>query len=765
MKKTKSELIKISNLRLWDKNPRYDETSKISLNDLGLNDLKVDEKTNYIKNDIYEENYYTYLTKLLNNFDSIKITFDLIESLADKGFNSALDDIFVIKPKNLYSNIDSSNQNLNINDIFYVIEGNRRLMCIDLLQNNHNSRNLIKKILEEKKNSNKDNKNKHSIHLLKNIILQCEEYDLDQKINSFIECKIMDYEYYSSEEGNKELNQILNARHFGNRKGKLNWPRGLILRKIFQLIQYEVEKNPRIENKELYKILEDYVGKKISSSDINAALYVNMCIELWNSNNDDKIAWNNTETGDVNESNNFVLFDENGVNVSSESTVGIFVSSLEISKNNIKLFDENFNKVTLSKLIKFKYNIQKINNKNNEYIDAFFLKDGVEIKIEKHILEKILLEIVGAVKKGDINTRSFANENITNAGINIRKLLLPNEIIPTYKALNLNINQIMGISPSNVDKNLSALNEISSNLRIISKRYEESLDFFDKSIRRHQDNVFLLVLTYIWKTEYGRLIKFKDTTKIRDIPTLIFSGLYRTTYEFILEMLGFYLSIEYLKNVSTNSSTTDSKDALFNSICKESFDIIHMNLISNKLSYKGEKISDFSIFYEKQTENNKKLIINDYFEYLYWILGLHDFQKEISDEIVFSFFDKILVQDFMNSSFYNYDSNPKNWINIEKIKDENFIETLKKECIKNNFFNKINDVKKIPFIFKLIENMNKDLISELNQKQLVWNMVNRIIHKPLSSIFTYNNNSDLDQLNIFLLTLIEIEKIISEILD
>jgi hypothetical protein len=54
------------------------------------------------------------------------------------------------------------------------------------------------------------------------------------------------------------LNRILNSKHFGNRKGKLNWPRGLILSKIFSL----VKRKTHLEKTDLYKYIESIIGKK-----------------------------------------------------------------------------------------------------------------------------------------------------------------------------------------------------------------------------------------------------------------------------------------------------------------------------------------------------------------------------------------------------------------------------------------------------------------------------------------------------------------------
>ncbi|KAF5295696.1 hypothetical protein FQA39_LY12869 [Lamprigera yunnana] len=112
----------------------------------------------------------------------------------------------------------------------------------------------------------------------------------------------------------------------------------------------------------------------------------------------------------------------------TEDNVGIFVSALENSRSNIKILDRNFNLTTLSKIILFEYDYNKITDN-----------------------EKIFLEITRAVKNKEINTRSFATTESSNVGKIIRKIIFPEEIIPLEKMYSLNVEQISMLGESEVE--------------------------------------------------------------------------------------------------------------------------------------------------------------------------------------------------------------------------------------------------------------------------------------------------------------------------
>lgn len=760
MKIEQIKKVEIKNLRFWNKNPRYSTNSKILIDDIGTSDFETED--DFILKDDYLINYKIYFNNLLNNLDSIKITLDLIESIST-GFNTSLDDIFIVEPKMVFKYLNETDSFEYLKNISYVVEGNRRLLCLDLLKNFNNSRYQLSLLINSKETTSENiNKNdKTALQYLRKILDVCNKYDKNPTIPSFIGVKELNYDYYITSEGVARLNKTLNSRHFGNRKGKLNWPRGLILRKIFQLTKSEIKKNPMIieDKKIIYSLIEDYVGKKISSADINASLFVNKSIDLWNKKNpNDKISWSNTETGDIDQVNEIIVYDDDGIEVTStEQSVGIFVSSLENSRSNIKLLDRDFNLSPLSKVVHFEFDYSLLPN-DEEYIKAFIV-DNKEY-LSKEIVEKILIEITFAVKEKEINTRSFANIESSNVGSKIRSLIFPNEIIPTKKILTLNLSQISSLDKINLNsaEESKLINGISSNLREIFKNYNFSEKKFTDGLYKKENDLLSIVISYIWKTEYGRIVKFKDKLKLNDIPTLIFSLLYRTTYEFITQVIGTKLFIDDLNKKYKGTSKYE--------IFRESTADNINRTISDIFKNNGNNVNDFRQLFLNENIKNRLKMVKDFEKLFYILMGLDEFDLKDKDDIKFEYFDNTdEALSNLENNFYTLKHNSKAYFLTDKKIDLADLKLLRQECKNNNMFGlfKPDEDDKITAIFEIIELYT---IEKNSNNISYFKVINRFIHKPLSALSTYNSNlKSLNQLNEILILFKDVEEKIIKIIN
>lgn len=243
----------------------------------------------------------------------IKKLLELVENISYSGFEEDNDEILVTLSPFLEKECGKEYSN-----IYYILEGNRRLFALHLLLNLNNSR----KILEN--NIDKSDYNKFL------------EIFNSNKYNSIeVECKIFNVE----EKGEKYTWKILNSRHFGKRKGKLNWPRGSILNITFTTIinfrkENNIPENEELTNeqfKEMIKEVESYTGKKVSSFDLIGSLWSITIIEKYNQNvpENEKVILELTDDElDSYERDNEYEYDNNKINDSPFS-----ISSLELAHN------------------------------------------------------------------------------------------------------------------------------------------------------------------------------------------------------------------------------------------------------------------------------------------------------------------------------------------------------------------------------------------------------------------------------------------------
>jgi hypothetical protein len=743
--KSKKESFRVKNLRLWSLNPRYSTKSQIDIKDIGFEDFEFDGE-GYIIKDNYEENYKNYMIKLLSNLDSILMTRDLIESLSS-GFIENLDEIIVVKPKTIISKIEDDDfNNLYLKDVYYVIEGNRRLLSIDILQNNHNSREILDKLIDNWSIEPCSEQNKKMVGLACEIKEICSDYDKNKVLASMLTCTEFEYDYYETKEGRRSLNRILNSKHFGNRKGKLNWPRGLILSKIFSL----VKRKTHLEKTNLYKYIESIIGKKISSQDINAALFVNKCISLWNeTNSNEQIDIGDTETGDVDQVVNNTIVNEDGeVIISTERSNTFYISALENARANIKIYNEDFVLTPLNKVLKFDFDYSKLLSKDQSYVTIYLGKKMLDL----NSVNGILLAITEGVKTKEITTRSIQKNEITSTGKKINDILSFRKEIDSDSFLNLSVDQVSNMEHAILNENEDYREIVESIKNVIV-----SSEMISK-IHVPDDNAFLKVLSYIWKIEYGRVNKLKNVTKLSDAPTMIFSTLARATDEFISQFISFFLAKDYMYLIQENHNYKPSNKA--ESLMKKFYDKIFWEGKSpmRNIFEKDKKTVSTAEVFENAKQEEKMSILQDIEKWFWIIIGIDDFYT--NDEIEFKYFDNTNFETVCDKTLLKRGNNGSNYfINTFEIEDLN---TLSEYLHQNNFFGKLPNDTKIDGIIEFLRLTKIDKI-ENRWRYLDW--FNRFIHKPLSNVVAFLNNDDqIHKLNLILSIFVDIEQVIFKII-
>jgi hypothetical protein len=702
MENTKNVTVLSKKIRLWDKNPRYTEYADIEISNIGREDFTIDSSDEWIECDNYQNKKNDIIYKLLNDYNKAASMHDLIDSLSN-GFDNGIDDIIIVKPEWLYPFAEGEWNYLK--DEYYVVEGNRRIAAIMLLENLNNERSeILKKVNSD---TNLDDKTKGAII---NIIKLCDKNDDRHVFLKAIECVVLDYNFYTSKEGIILLNKILNAKHFGNRKGKLNWPRGLMLKKIFRLTKKFLKNNHNnTNNNALYKYIEARTGKKIAATDIGSAVFVSECIDSWNSRNpSQRIILSETELGDLNEAENIIYVDNEGVEISSNDYVKFSISALELAKNKIKLLNRKYEMVSLSKVIKFQSNFSDFDNLGLEF-------HSVEEKNKYTDDEKtaIIDVICSAILAKKLTTRD-ADEKV---GEEIRRIIYKNNNLNFDDALNLSLKDIEIISTStdlvlkdNIDKMLYSVKKIINHAEELIKLDLENA------------NVFIETLRYIWKVEYARIFKLKKEIVLKNIPVLIFSTLLRTTVEFIQTNLYKQLIINHLSADESfeknNEYSKLIKDCFVLSITKKYFP--GRFLVDNFNS----KINDV---------NNSDLVIDDFnkiFDILFGIVNIKDNTQMNFKAGIFDL-NKIDDKDFFIVGFNG--NNLCNNIGIDKTKFQDIIVPKIKE---NNFFGLLSNGEQVDCLIDILNKVAYD------DNENMWNKINRFIHKPSYSMSTYLFQND-----------------------
>lgn len=229
--KNNIQQFKVSEIRLLPNNPRYTLSSEIDIKNINF-------ANDYNKASIIE--------KLLDHEGDWKDLYELVKQL-EVGFNKGLDQIFVVKGKDGFD---------------YVVEGNRRIMVMNLINDFQEYRSTLEKF--------------KSITLYKKVVEKLEEIQSKRNFNE------IEVSYLELEEEKDELDvwTIINTRHAGENKGKRSWPR---LKYLYDLKDtFKKYKNMESVYTEISKIFNK--SESSIKKDISSSLWVTDMINVYNQN-------------------------------------------------------------------------------------------------------------------------------------------------------------------------------------------------------------------------------------------------------------------------------------------------------------------------------------------------------------------------------------------------------------------------------------------------------------------------------------------------
>ncbi|AGM24845.1 hypothetical protein [Spiroplasma chrysopicola] len=498
-------------LRFWAKNPRYTNSNDVSFNNIGIEDF--DE----YGNDIYQQNIEEYYKKFLKNQRMIDKLYELVESIS-KGFEPNIDEILVTKSPYLESN---NIKDVDGTDIFYVLEGNRRLFALHLLSNIGISREVLEKYISS------------------NLYLKFEKI-FEQSSNldfSIIECKI----YNVSGRQDSEIWKVLNSRHFGNRKGKLNWPRGLVLSSINnEVVKFRNKNNIKNNEKlnqnefdELWITVETFTGKKINELDFKGALWSLKCINTYNEfRPQNKILLEMTDDQISSEEDDILSEDANEINGNLISSKPFSVSSLELAFNTIKVLNSEGYPQSLKKQI-------------NLNIDIYSWK--IDSNLNESIFAQVCIYLVESILNGKLNTRKFKAEYILElqellgiTSVGDAKELVNSSNSSRIRFSQVSIEAIKTLREDNIifaDSNEKRIYfEIKHNiLPEVDKIYSIAIEL-EKRINLINDKMFFSLI-YIWTKEFKSLIHSRAYVETKYYPFLLVSSLLRSTSELVQNII------------------------------------------------------------------------------------------------------------------------------------------------------------------------------------------------------------------------------------
>lgn len=428
------------NIRLLPNNPRYERIKNIDL--LNINYGNKYNKYEIIKTLLDKEKYD------FNNF------LDLVESLSI-GYSFALSTIFVIKGKD---------------NFYYVIEGNRRIMSMNIMKNLEKYEIYLEAIFKN------ETKYEKLLNLLK-------ATNSNKKLN-FDNLKIIEIKNFKNED---DIWRIIYSRHIaGENKGKKQWSR---IKYLIDIKDMLFEYKNKFKNDNLSEIREKlaYRFNKSSNSiasDLTSSLWVTDILVFYNENTKNK---------------NYYDFSIYGKNE---------ISSLEISRSVIKIQTTEKNYITFGKIFQI-----ELNNKKWE----------VNIKnIKKDVLYNFLIT---NFKEENYTTRGWKEE---------KEDILYDFVMPyidvnfkTNKTLNQEIikaERKKENERTNLETKLVKFNE---NV----KKWKQTREILMKN--KEKLNLVKLGLLKIWKDNFFPLVENFSKMRLNNYPFLIAAIIIRSSLELL----------------------------------------------------------------------------------------------------------------------------------------------------------------------------------------------------------------------------------------
>lgn len=630
--------IDLKDLRLLEANPRYID-EEYDLNTLGTNNYFYDEIKIIQKLISYEEH--------LNDLKALIVSLSL-------GFKPFEDPIFVKQGKDKE---------------YYVVEGNRRVMCLKFLtlyKNEFTKDINDNKLFKELIKNNRENKaylDEDIRENMENLVLS--NYSIIfETINNFKQNYIDNFSYVfiGNHVTNDEIWILINGRQSAEKTGKRIFGRlhqfYLFLSK-FNVFLSDLGREESNINLVLEK-LSKHFGRTINKSMIHSAVWCKSLVEIYNKKNPNKKI-------------NKLMFAP---------------SAIELSRSMVSFENERNINNSITKNISLKYKLA-------EYKDL----DKLSYNISSEKFEKLALWLVEKFISGKLTTRGLEsisdNEELRNIIIFDNNIKSLNQQI---KEIELKVEKKIEITP--LEKQIKEYGSTGDN--IIKKANENIKNNNNLKFK----NKIKKTINYIWTFDVPGYFQ-KNLYKENSLPFVSLSASIRSTYDLLI-FLALDISDELLNLIREfyNNINFGSKEARLISGAKDQndFNVKKAKWIKmftregmNKLIQKYNTIAVDRIRNMLKDEEN---FINE--ELVDAIIKCHRMQKWLKqNEIKYNIIDNIeMIFSFWKSSkqeekhFSDRDVLNKIIHSSYIISDENF---------KVKIINSLN--KQYKFLFQMLESL------------------------------------------------------------
>ncbi|ATZ20843.1 hypothetical protein [Mesoplasma coleopterae] len=311
-------------IRMLPSNPRYTVMEEIDFKDLYFSKYSIIETAKELLK--YEGDFSELL--------------DLIKAIKENGFISLNDNILL--------HLDNKQEN------YYVLEGNRRILAINLIKKNL----IIDELIEDTPNFENTDKNEwlKNIKEIKKTISEFGNLDIEHEW-------FKDVTSFSSE----FIWKSIYTKHIGEQIGKREWSRA----KYFDDLLKKYLNFLKTDSKEIaIKRISNLFGKKesIIKQDIKSSIWIIKSIEMYNSTNENKIDYRQMEVS------GYELVLSQKLNLMSEEKTIRNILGVEIDTDKIEL--------------SFKI-------KNYESILSFLIQKSIEKKITTRGIKPEIFDELG----------------------------------------------------------------------------------------------------------------------------------------------------------------------------------------------------------------------------------------------------------------------------------------------------------------------------------------------------------------------------------
>ncbi|MDE5767104.1 MAG: hypothetical protein K2H56_01000, partial [Malacoplasma sp.] len=591
--------IKLNNVFLSKNNPRFTLINSFQ-----------DNLLDFIKNKEYKNSQQKVFEKILFSEGDFSDLYNLLKSIKNNGFDNKSDEIFLIRD---YEN-------------FVVAEGNRRMMCLKILDN-------VLKIPEfsliKEKTKNYENENSEYINVYENENKEINDENIDDKTKeNYSKCeKIIEEikkEYKNKEikvyvkivDNQEDLWRYIYEKHLtGEKPGMRKWSRTKYFADLLNIFKDGILENSNIDN--IYK----YIRREPESvkNDFKEAQFIYSCIYFGEKKNLD---YNNRE--EVENWNDYEILNKM---VNSTKT-----SALERNHSYLKVKNEviKFTKIT-GKLFDKKFFSISFNKEN--YRIKFLPNKLKTSDLLKFIYDKWREGIITTRPISEKNKPQFINDlNFLLIGItSIEKKLSEKDIdsINEFELTIDNLKKIIVTNKSNINKQKIDRFVYAKEIKENNKKFldiKKNINFYD-SARIEPIDVFTNLINQYDSIE-DKYINAKSSTIRSILEQLV---IWMWFYEYRKNESEFN---EYLEKISTRPRIHD----LFKKIRSKYF------LVDDIKQFSITEI--FNFYLSNLEEDKKNLLIENFIDILkYSKKAKKDIEEDIDDYID----NIILLNDYIHA--------------------------------------------------------------------------------------------------------------------